>query len=130
MPDPTPNTAVATVHDLADQRLDLLAKKEKLELQIADIDEALLRELPKVGGRYELPGCPGQGVKLTPAQSRFNADRARVVLTEDQLKAISALKPDAQLARRVLPGELVAACCVETNNGRPSIRGLSDRGQR
>ena len=108
------------IEDLARERLRRIAEKERVESRIAEID-ALLIGAVEVGDIVTIDGAPVW--RLQRGNHTFNVTKAREVLTEDMVAAITVTetKVSGAQAKQLLPPALYQACTVE---GKPSIRGV------
>lgn len=101
---------------IVDEYLDLLADEEKTRNRKREIADLLIRRLG-VGGRHSVR--PGAGIRVQRPASVFKADKAREVLDDTQLAAISEARPSPELARQLLPPVLYDQLTVP--NARPSV---------
>lgn len=107
------------IEDLARERLQRIAEKERVDSRIAEID-ALLIGAVEIGDIVTIDGAP---VWRLRGNHTFNVTKAREVLTEDMVAAITVTetKVSGAQAKQLLPPALYQACTVE---GKPSIRGV------
>lgn len=108
------------IEDLARERLQRIAEKERVDSRIAEID-ALLIGAVEIGDIVTIDGAPVW--RLHRGNHTFNVTKAREVLTEDMVAAITVTetKVSGAQAKQLLPPALYQACTVE---GKPSIRGV------
>ncbi len=111
-----PNDSVVEV--LARRRLALTARRDDLTESIEQVDQALLTLL-QPGEAATIDGEPVWVVQ--PGNRRWNDDKAREVLPETLIEAITVTEPriDPKLAKGQLPPDLYSACTVA---GRPFVK--------
>lgn len=116
MTNTTDSTAALDV--LARRRIELVARRDDIAQAIADVDAALL-VLLQPGETALVDGQPAWTV--TAGNRRWNDDKARDVLPETLLDAITVTEPhiDPKTARGILPPDLYTACCTE---GKPYVK--------
>ena len=101
---------------VVEEYMNILADEEKTKIRKREIADLLLRKLP-IGGRHEVH--PGVGIRIQRPANRFKADKAREVLTAEQLAAISETVPSSKLAQDLLPPVLYDQLTVP--DARPSV---------
>jgi hypothetical protein len=99
--------------------LDRKAAKEKIEAELAEISELILKRVAE-GEKAELE--PGVGIRVQRPNKRFDPLLAQQILTGEQWAAILAAVPSATLAQKVLPGALYEQCTRLA--GQASVRAL------
>lgn len=104
---------------VVEEYLDILADEEKTKIRKREIADLLTKKLG-IGGRHEVR--PGAGIRVQRPANRFKADKAREVLTADQLAAISENVPSSKLAQDLLPPVLYDQLTVP--DSRPSVHML------
>lgn len=111
-----PNDSAVEV--LARRRLELTARRDELTESIEQVDAALLTLL-QPGEAALVDGEPVWIV--APGNRRWNDDKAREVLPETLIEAITVTEPriDPKLAKGQLPPDLWTACTVA---GRPFVK--------
>lgn len=102
---------------LARRRLELTARREDLDATIAEVDAALMTLL-EPGQSATIDGAPVW--TLRHGNRRFNADKAREVLPETLIDAITVTETrlDSKVAKDVLPPALYVMACTE---GKPFV---------
>lgn len=105
-----PNDSALEV--LARRRLELTARRDELTETIEQVDAALLTLL-QPGEAALIDGEPVWIV--APGNRRWNDDKAREVLPETLIEAITVIEPriDRKLAKQVLPPALYLECTVQ-----------------
>jgi hypothetical protein len=106
----TPDSTAA-IEALARRRLELTAKRDDITTAIAQVDEALMTLL-QPGEAALIDGQPIWVVQQ--GANRWNEARARDVLPDELLDAITSTEPhiDRAKAKQVLPPALYVECCV------------------
>lgn len=104
---------------VVDEYLDILADEEKTKIRKREIADLLIKKLG-IGGLHEVR--PKAGIRIQRPANRFKVDKAREVLTDDQLAAISELKPSSDLAKALLPPVLYDQ--LTAPDARPSVHVL------
>lgn len=104
---------------VVEEYLDILADEEKTKIRKREIADLLTKKLG-IGGRHAVR--PGAGIRVQRPANRFKADKAREVLTADQLAAISENVPSSKLAQDLLPPVLYDQLTVP--DSRPSVHML------
>lgn len=114
------NTSDISLEALARERLAIMAQVEELEDRKKQIDATMMTMLDP-GQVVEIDGAPVW--RLQRGNHTFNVTKAREVLTEDMVAAITVTetKVSGAQAKQLLPPALYQACTVE---GKPSIRGV------
>ena len=104
---------------IVEEYLDIVSDEEKTKIRKREIADLLIRKLG-IGGRHSVR--PGAGIRVQRPANRFKVDKAREVLTDDQLAAISELKPSSDLAKALLPPVLYDQ--LTAPDARPSVHVL------
>jgi hypothetical protein len=115
-PDPEPDPILT---GLVNDYLDALSGIDKHTKTKEQLAEQILQRL-QPGQRFETQ--PGIGVRVQQPSRKWNEERARELLTDEQWKAIQFPRPSSQIAHSVLTGALFEACKVP--EGKPSLRTL------
>ena len=104
-----PNDSAIEV--LARRRLELTAKRDETLAAIAQVDEALMTLL-QPGEAALIDGQPIWVIQQ--GANRWNEQKAREVLPDEQLDAITSTEPhiDRAKAKQVLPPALFLECTV------------------
>jgi len=103
---------------VVDEYLDILADEEKTKIRKREIADLLIKKLG-IGGLHEVR--PKAGIRIQRPANRFKVDKAREVLTDDQLAAITVTTsaPSAEVARQLLPPVLYDQ--LTAPDARPSV---------
>ena len=115
-PDPEPDPILK---GLVEDYLDALSGIDKHETTRKQLAEQILQRL-QPGQRFETQ--PGIGVRVQQPTRRWNDERAKEILTDEQWKAIQFPRPSAQIAKSVLPGALFELCKLPDDQ--PTLRSL------
>lgn len=115
-PEPDPDPILkGLVEDYLDAA-SAIDKHQEIKDQLAD--QILQRLQP--GQKFETQ--PGVGVRVQLPSRRWNDQRAREMLTDEQWNAIQFARPSQQIAKSVLPGALLDLCKVPDE--KPTLRQL------
>lgn len=101
--------------------------REKWDRRIKELAEEIVDELG-VGGRHELDGTDGEGVRVQAPTRTFDDETARKALTADQYNRITEPQPpkaSLEKATKEFPGHLVEQCKKSTN--KPTVQPLKKR---
>lgn len=110
------NIPAADMIELVNEYLDLCATIEEDTARKTALAAHIAAQI-EPGERFEIK--PGIGVKVMAPSARFNADRARAILTPEQLAAISETHPTVA-GLKFLPPVIADLCRVST--GPPSVQ--------